>query len=1013
MSFDPQDSVFPGNLAAFEELKAAIRSGSILPFIGAGASAPVYPTWKAFLKKEIKALKDDGLVVHLNDEAELTKLLDTDLLELASLISRLRDPVVFRAKLAATFARTDDATTIAHDIIVNLFPAGAITTNFDQSIEVSIAKIRGNHATPICLSDEYALRRWMQNPNDPEGGAGVIHIHGVSSRPDTLILTADDYHIHYNDREAGEFIKRIWSENNLLFIGFGLSDPYLMYHAESIMRSAQTDVKHFALIGTTDNSPLSSFVRQRLTTKWRLRPVFYGVQIREDGTEDHGELEKILADLVAALTPATSPTSPPVSLRTSETASPAPRPPTPQWQRKLENNLLVGPAGVLLYVPPNLRVPSSDESDGQEGPTSHLTISELDIALSSDSYVISSRPEYGLTTLCSRLYEIIAQNQEVHFYNCDELPNYKKRLIEFFESIISDKEKAVLILDNFDSHRHERLLRELVSTGLFYRYIVSSNNFDVSSDLSVPHSSGTINFKPVILEHVNRSGIRHLVQIYFETTDNYTTSPIVDRIYGDLIALCIPLIPSNIIMYLEIICREGDFHPVNRVQILDKYIYQMLSRPGDIYIDKFSFKNKIDVISGFIYSIFVINQTNATKEDWFRFCRAYQEKTLTEFDPESLLRDLLTARVMLEYEGRLFLRYRILFSYFLGIHFSSKSSLVDMMLETESYLKVDSLMEVVTARLADNSTIVANLVEKVVATIGSLTPSMTAIESDPMASVIWPRRATDDGDIWEPIAKQLSAAPLTAAEEDNLKRSVLGEQATKQQEIFLNEYEAQEERLGGYVDALIEVLRNSEPLDGSEKKRAMAAIIAVYFVVYRAGLSLAKNIAVNRFSFWNGALFINDYTASPDDLDAVRRRTISVMASMARVATRRAIEVIGTKRLGQVFVALSKDRFSPGFHALFLFQGLIRTKPKGWIEATESIVRSTNRNNIYMIDFLRAVIQEFREQVNTVSERAALKRIVAIVRARRDLGHESPGERVIAAVLAQLEKADAFKSNES
>src|ERR1039458_2642050 len=93
-------------------------------------------------------------------------------------------------------------------------------------------------------------------------------------------------------------------------------------------------------------------------------------------------------------------------------------------------------------------------------------------------------------------------------------------------------------------------------------------------------------------------------------------------------ALCIPITPSNVIMYLTILYKEGDFHPINRVQIVDRYLREMLRKPSDAYKDAFDAKNKMDIISTFVFSMFQNQKSQFTEADWFIFCRDYMKSTL-------------------------------------------------------------------------------------------------------------------------------------------------------------------------------------------------------------------------------------------------------------------------------------------------------------------------------------------------------------------------------------------------
>ena len=53
--------------------------------------------------------------------------------------------------------------------------------------------------------------------------------------------------------------------------------------------------------------------------------------------------------------------------------------------------------------------------------------------------------------------------------------------------------------------------------------------------------------------------------------------------------------------------------------------------------------------------------------------------------------------------------------------------------------------------------------------------------------------------------------------------------------------------------------------------------------------------------------------------------------------------------------------------------------------------------------------REFNEEVNTAQEREELKKLIAMIRIKRDLKKDNPGQRMITSVIERLEKQDYFE----
>jgi hypothetical protein len=248
-----------------------------------------------------------------------------------------------------------------------------------------------------------------------------------------------------------------------------------------------------------------------------------------------------------------------------------------------EKELLVSPGGRTLYVQPRLLRPVqlSETADA----ISYEPISIAQLVTSSSSFVITTRPEYGSTTLCWRIVaDMLAAGIEAVYHDANLLPKYKNQLRREFGLLITNSNPAptqVLVLDAFNTDRHERLLKEIIGLQHFTRIVLVLRSSDPTPSTILADGVLGLNFEPLVLSHLDRSDIRSLAIDLFDSSDTDMISAIVEKVYGDLLSLCIPLTPANIIMYLTILHKEGDFSPLNRVQIVDRYIHELLRRPSD------------------------------------------------------------------------------------------------------------------------------------------------------------------------------------------------------------------------------------------------------------------------------------------------------------------------------------------------------------------------------------------------------------------------------------------------
>ena len=120
---------FPGNAAAYEGLQEIIASGRALGFVGAGASVPHFPTWKKLLSNFLTEAIETGRITNEGDKMELTRLIESDILEAATSIESSFGHKIFRAKLTRIFSSSENKVTKIHHLLSKLSFSAHVTTN--------------------------------------------------------------------------------------------------------------------------------------------------------------------------------------------------------------------------------------------------------------------------------------------------------------------------------------------------------------------------------------------------------------------------------------------------------------------------------------------------------------------------------------------------------------------------------------------------------------------------------------------------------------------------------------------------------------------------------------------------------------------------------------------------------------------------------------------------------------------------------------------------------------------
>ncbi|ANC41985.1 hypothetical protein A6V27_17185 [Hafnia alvei] len=225
------------NIPIPNQLKEAIKEKKLIIFIGAGVSSSVgLPLWKDIV---INTLTNPNIEKGLAFKNALESGIMTPLEVLDKLQTKNKKDV-FKTFESETSERIDSMLYGKLSKLSTKF----ITTNYDYLIEhnTGIAKID--------TSSVYNLQKLDQNESF------ILKIHGCVSAIDNAVIFSEDYEELYNNPASGGMakfqLKKIVSTHSCLFIGYSLSDHYLveLFNALNTLYDG-TGREHYVI--TTEN----------------------------------------------------------------------------------------------------------------------------------------------------------------------------------------------------------------------------------------------------------------------------------------------------------------------------------------------------------------------------------------------------------------------------------------------------------------------------------------------------------------------------------------------------------------------------------------------------------------------------------------------------------------------------------------------------------------------------------------------------------------------------------------
>lgn len=230
------------NAARFDQLCDRMASGDVVPFVGAGLSAPGgFPTWKDHLRQQ-------GTTAGM-DPAAVEDLLAQGLYEeIVDHIEQQRGNDVFAQELRDAFAKTG-AIPPADYLVAELFQDTVITTNYDRLIEQALDFGGGKSVEALSPATISQL---------PDGDkVTVIKLHGNVNAPGSCILSKGQYAAAYGGGVIDlalpipQALDYYFRNSSLLFLGCSLNQDRTVRVFEAIKIKARKDgadlPQHFSI----------------------------------------------------------------------------------------------------------------------------------------------------------------------------------------------------------------------------------------------------------------------------------------------------------------------------------------------------------------------------------------------------------------------------------------------------------------------------------------------------------------------------------------------------------------------------------------------------------------------------------------------------------------------------------------------------------------------------------------------------------------------------------------------
>ncbi len=300
-------SDLPGNEFVLKRLRDLLASGQAIAFVGAGASAGLYPLWNELIEKLAQEAIDRGLAT----EADRTFWRKSKPQQAVRGIKQALGDSVYGHALRDIFRPKPDGDrfTRVHAALARLPFRGLATVNYDPGLVEARRALRSDIISTgyATWKDADPVQRWLTGDEFQPGALPILFAHGVHERSDTIVLAADEFRDAYRSGGYRRLFDKLWGQDRLVFVGFGFSDPWLDFLADEVITQtaaqAAGEPRHIALVGLDEGEEYTPERRKSFQDQYNAAVYFYRVARTADGASDHGDLVRVLEALVAELAP--------------------------------------------------------------------------------------------------------------------------------------------------------------------------------------------------------------------------------------------------------------------------------------------------------------------------------------------------------------------------------------------------------------------------------------------------------------------------------------------------------------------------------------------------------------------------------------------------------------------------------------------------------------------------------------------------------------------------------------
>ncbi|ANX11663.1 hypothetical protein ABE41_006555 [Fictibacillus arsenicus] len=209
-----------GNL---QELREVYNDRKLVPFIGAGLSAPFkVPTWGDLIREitdkyahgKIEKLLKDTVEWHL-DSTDYWGAIDA-IMKYANLVDQDIQKMIVKI-IKQTKEHVEDASLHNYSDLARMNFKLYLTTNYENILHEQIK----------CDELPILLKNIQFSSQEIFDEKRICHLHGYTADSGSIVMSRSSYENLYRNEKYGELLKAVTSSKHILFMGFSFDDKFV------------------------------------------------------------------------------------------------------------------------------------------------------------------------------------------------------------------------------------------------------------------------------------------------------------------------------------------------------------------------------------------------------------------------------------------------------------------------------------------------------------------------------------------------------------------------------------------------------------------------------------------------------------------------------------------------------------------------------------------------------------------------------------------------------------------